>query len=74
MAMIQRLRAGAAMAVLVLLAACSQQVALYNNMSERDANEVLAALDRAGITANKQAFINQPQRLIIICVECLRRQ
>lgn len=55
MATIQRLRAGAVLAVLVLLAACSQQVALYNNMSERDANEVLAALDRAGITANKQA-------------------
>jgi type III secretion protein J len=54
MAMIQRLRLWAAMAGLALLAACSQQVALFNNMSERDANEVLAALDRAGITAKKE--------------------
>lgn len=52
--MIQRLRSCVAVASLVWLAACSQQVALFNNMSERDANEVLASLDRAGISANKQ--------------------
>jgi len=52
--MIKRLRSWAAMACVVLLAACGQHVALFNNMSERDANEVLAALDRAGIVADKQ--------------------
>lgn len=52
--MIKRLRSWAVMACLALLAACSQHVALFNNMSERDANEVLAALDRAGITAKKE--------------------
>lgn len=52
--MIQCLRLCFAMAGLALLVACGQQVALFNNMSERDANEVLAALDRAGIVANKQ--------------------
>ena len=52
--MIKRLRSWAAMACVVLLAACGQHVALFNNMSERDANEVLASLDRAGIGADKQ--------------------
>ncbi|NIM41994.1 MAG: EscJ/YscJ/HrcJ family type III secretion inner membrane ring protein [Xanthomonadales bacterium] len=52
--MTKRLRFWAAMACVVLLAACGQHVALFNNMSERDANEVLAALDRAGIGAEKQ--------------------
>lgn len=40
-------------ALAALLGACGQQVALFSNMSERDANEVLAALDRAGIVAQK---------------------
>ena len=53
--MIQRLRLFSGLVFLCLLTACGQQVALFNNMSERDANEVLAALDRAGISANKQA-------------------
>lgn len=53
--MIKRVRLLCAMGCLLVLAACGQEVALFNNMSERDANEVLAALDRAGISASKQA-------------------
>src|SRR5690606_17541042 len=49
----QHLRVAWTFLIAMLLAACGQQVALFSNMSERDANEVLASLDRTGIVAQK---------------------
>lgn len=49
----QLLRVAMASLIAMLAAACGQQVALFSNMSERDANEVLASLDRTGIVAQK---------------------
>jgi type III secretion protein J len=70
--MIKRVRQLCAMGCLVVLAACGQEVALFTNMSERDANEVLAALDRAAISANKQAGKDGAVNLLVTQADVAR--
>ncbi len=47
------MRLGTQLGLVVMLAACGARVELLGNLPERDANEVIAALDDAGISADK---------------------
>lgn len=53
MSMASWMRAACALALALLLAGCGRQVELMAAMPEPEANEVLAALQNAGITASK---------------------
>lgn len=47
------MRLGTQLGLILILAACGARVELLGNLPERDANEVIAALDDAGISADK---------------------